>query len=387
MAAKLGEARQDVVLETGSFFYSTGVQREAIVGSEANSRQRAIIAINPLVKQRKTPIISQKLMRMLERSGEEDSFTLRQDILVQKIPSKFRFSSKDKSTSLDESKFNMNQNHEFSFGKFEEAGDKANHLLEAHEVNKRSKLAKLTYRINAAYKNRSMEEGLPGVLAKVPRSAGSRIDILSQPGRINGKIAKVQFTIDSMNTFKNACKWDKRYLGTNKPSVASEETGSLQEKPGTSGNTPKGQHLNLAPFYINSRGKFSTDFSSSKRLFHLSNDLPNEGLPKAYRASSNEKIANMTKKYLQRISTNASLMHHKRMTAESNNGPSEYSDSKKASDQSGFRIPSTNMRDPIAPVRPKALEGFAINQSYSMQIIKKRPRRAQLAKAMSKHPG
>jgi hypothetical protein len=95
----------------------------------------------------------------------------------------------------------------------------------------------------------------------------------------------------------------------------------------------------------------------------------------------------MTKKYLQRISTNSSLMHDMRMTAESNNALLEYSSRKQASAQSEFRLPTIYTRDLIAPVRPKALEGYAINQSYSMQIVKKRPRRAQLAKVMNRHPG
>jgi hypothetical protein len=128
----------------------------------------------------------------------------------------------------------------------------------------------MTSRINCVYKNGSMEEGLQGYRSKVPRSAGSRIDILSQPGRIDERGAKVQFTMDPMNSFNPGYNLDKRNAEIIKPLVAFEHTIPLLEKPGTSGNTPKGQHLKIAPFYINTRAKFSNDFLSSKLLFHLS---------------------------------------------------------------------------------------------------------------------
>ena len=355
-------SQQQRPMETGSFFFVSPANKDRIGSmTTAESSQKTGHSGSNGPMKRNRPIISHKLMRILDRVSEEDSFKDEELYFPQKPSIRNRISQRDKSISLDENKMYGSKQDEFSFGRLDEEKATGSYLIEAHDASKRNKLAKLAYRINAAYKHSSMEG--PGLMAnaRVPRSAGSTVEAMTQPDRLDIVPPRVQFNPGLQNSSFKLTK-------VKKPSI----TDCIP----TLGKGPKGkadslrrdtslQILNLVP-QGTQKGRGSAEFTNAKRQNCQSSDSPRNEEQVRESFPKNRAIENLTKKYLQRISINSTKIYEKKL----------------AESQLQSRVATGEApKESFFFSKHQQPEAGLHNLSISIQAVKKRPKRSQLAKA------
>lgn len=348
--------------KTGSFFYATPFTKERLGSmTTAESSLKTGMSGSTIRKKKQSPIISHKLMRILDRVSEEDSFKDDEVFFPQQLPIKHRITHRDKSISLDENKMYSSKQDEFSFGKLDEEKQSGCYLLEAHDATKRSKLAKLAYRINAVYKHGSPDGGVHVTNQRMPRSAGSTIEAQTQPDRIEGPQTKVQFGSGMQNCSFKLSKYRKPTLVEAVPSITK---GQRTKTDGLRRDSSL-QILNLVA-QGQQRNKRLSDFAGGKRTFSLSSDSPRQDIQPRDTCNKNAAIEHLTRKYLQRISINSNKLTEKRAT---DSEPQHY-----LSQNNGQREGQlfSKIYQPDSCLQ---------NLSISIQAVKKRPKRSQLSKA------
>lgn len=357
---------QYALQQTGSFFFAVPSLKEHNGSvTTAESSQKTGASGSRFFKRRQAPVISQKLMRILDRVAEEESFKDDGTIFSQRIQGRQPLSKRDKSVSLDEHAMYAVKQGDISFGRLDDEKAPESYLLEAHDANRRSKIAKLTHRINAAYKHGPMEG--PGLVTnvRVPRSAGSTIDNLTHSQRIQILPMRVHFgSVLQDSSFK---------LVRPKKSKTSDSVYSIGiGQRAKSDVLKRDQSLQVLSLVARSqqRNKGVGEFASSKRIYCVSSDSPEKELQLKQSCSKNAAIENMTKKYLQRISINSNKVYAKRLAEsqlQSRMGDANFP-------SKALFLGQPHMQDPSLQ-----------NQSINIKAIRKRPHRNLLSKALG-HP-